>query len=77
MGRTWGSWGTGDGGNIMADCSTHYCTTRGKQEREGEREGRFTLLNVECARLTPAPIMRNDNGRKLVIRNLRLAAIIT
>ena len=47
------------------------------RQGEGREVRRFTLLNVECARLTPAPIMRNDNGRKLVIRNLRLAAIIT
>ena len=49
----------------------------GKRGKERGKVARFTLLSVECARLTPAPIMRNDNGRKSVIRNLRLAAIIT
>ena len=79
MGRTWGHWGTG--GNIGAPAPPIIPPPGGKREgKRGKERGkveRFTLLSVECARLTPAPIMRNDNGRKSVIRNLRLAAIIT
>ena len=79
MGRTWGHWGTG--GNIGAPAPPIIEPRGGKKEgtrgKERGKVARFTLLSVECARLTPAPIMRNDNGRKSVIRNLRLAAIIT